>query len=547
MSNKNTLGRIAGLTKAYFGDPHRYEKEMKKLVKEGKDTGDIFLLGCAYRELAVAYALLGKRDDILKCSAKAVALLKDSNEHEIVAKAYGTLGYAYFAQENFQMALANYDRAYHIQKKHRIRGKNTLGMLNNIATCYAVMGDRKMCIRLLNECIERAKTEDPGNYTSLYGYHANIADCLELEEDYGKACEVLASMSDWIEKVQIQNMVHDYHIRRAIALYLNGDESEGNRWFDSSLDLIEKNGIPKDLYDEQVLFDCFRKVLRILVKKKDRERAKRIVVLMEEYNEKRTDSIDRLIFYRALSDYYGGFGDFEKAAIYYAKLDELYEERLDELRSIQLNVHRMIRGADSEIQRLTDKISKDAVKLSREPLTQLLNRTALLHVSSEFIELAKAKKETVGAIFIDIDYFKQCNDSYGHAFGDNIIKEVAQACRKEEKTTIRFARYGGDEFFGLARGLKDEDLIEIAKRICNRIKELNIPNESNPNEHRVTLSVGIANVTVTEHTNTLIDIANFADKALYHAKDTGRNAIYFLDHSRSSEKDKDAIFVRIDF
>ena len=547
MSNKKTLERLNKTVALHIGDPHRYEKEMKKLIKEGKETGDFFLLGCAYRELAVAYALLGKRDDILKCSAKSVALLKDCKEPETLAKAYGTLGYAYFAQENFQMALVNYDRAYHIQKKHRIRGRNTLSMLNNIATCYAVMGDHRMCIRLLNECIERAKVEDPDNYTSLYGYHANIVDCLELEEEYGKACDVLASMNDWIEKVKIRNMVHDYHIRRATALYLNGKKAEGNRWFDSSLDMIEKNGIPKDLYDEQVLFDCFRKVLHILVGAKDRERAKRIVDLMEDYYAKKEDAIDRLIFCRSLSDYYGGFGEYEKAAVYYAELDELYEKRLDELRSIQLNVHRMIRGADSEIHKLTEKISKDAVRLSREPLTQLLNRTALLHLSSEFINIAKDSKETIGAIFIDIDYFKQCNDTYGHALGDKIIKEVAQACRKEEKANVRFARYGGDEFFGLAHGLKDEDLTEMAVRICNRIKNLNIPNEKNPNEHRVTLSVGIANVAVTEHTNTLIDIANFADKALYHAKNSGRNAIYFLDHSRSGEKKKDAIFVRIDF
>ena len=546
MSNKNTIERIAKLSASYLGDPHRYEKEMKRLVKEGKETGDFFLLGCAYRELAIAYALLGRRDDILKCSAKAVALLKDSNAHDIVAKAYGTLGYAYFAQENFQMALVNYDRAYHIQKKHRIHGKNTLSMLNNIATCYAVMGEYKMCIKLLNECIERAKIEDPQNYTSLYGYNANMADCYESIEDYDKACEVMASMSDWIEKVKVQNMIHDYHIRYAIALYLAGKKTEGNRRFDSSLDLIEKNGIVKDLYDEQVLFDCFRKVIHILVKNKDKERAKRIVNLMEDYYKRKEDAIDRLIVCRSLSEYYGGFGEYEKAAVYYAELDALYEKRLDELRFIQLNVHKMIRGADTEIQRLTEKISKDAVKLSKEPLTQLLNRTALLHVSSEFINVAKENNETVGAIFIDIDYFKQYNDTYGHSYGDTIIKEVAQACRKEEKANIRFARYGGDEFFGLTRGLKDEELIEIAKRICHRIKKLNISNENNPSEHRVTLSVGIANVAITNHTNTLIDIANFADKALYHAKNTGRNAIYLIDHSRSSAKNKDAIFVRVD-
>lgn len=180
-------------------------------------------------------------------------------------------------------------------------------------------------------------------------------------------------------------------------------------------------------------------------------------------------------------------------------------------------------------------------------MTKLFNRAALLKISSEFIAAAAKKKQKIGAIFIDIDYFKECNDTYGHAKGDEIIKEVAAACKAEEASNIRFARYGGDEFFGITRGLDDKEVADTARRICRRIRKADIPNEKNPHGQRITLSAGVVNVAITDRTDTIIEIANYADKAVYYAKNAGKNAIYLLDHDRSGKNGKTAGFIKIDF
>ena len=78
-------------------------------------------------------------------------------------------------------------------------------------------------------------------------------------------------------------------------------------------------------------------------------------------------------------------------------------------------------------------------------------------------------------------------------------------------------------------------MIAIAQRICERIRKADIPNELNPNGHRVTLSMGVVNVPVTHHTDTIIEIANYADKAVYHAKNTGKNRICFLEHGKKKD------------
>ena len=207
---------------------------------------------------------------------------------------------------------------------------------------------------------------------------------------------------------------------------------------------------------------------------------------------------------------------------------------MDEQKGSQCKAYIKMKLATSELDNLNKKIKEKDVLASREPLTGLLNRTALLKVASDFMDIASKKKQKVGAIFIDIDYFKECNDTYGHTKGDEIIKLVADICKKEENENIRFARYGGDEFFGITHGLKDEAVIEIAKRICDIIRQKAIPNEHSPYK-QITLSVGVINVNVKENTETIIDMVKFSDKAMYHAKNDGKNTIYLLDHQDGNE------------
>ncbi len=93
-------------------------------------------------------------------------------------------------------------------------------------------------------------------------------------------------------------------------------------------------------------------------------------------------------------------------------------------------------------------------------------------------------------------------------------------------------------------------MTDIAARICDRIRKADIPNEKNPNGHRVTLSVGVANVRISGQTDTIIEIANYADKAVYYSKNAGKNCIHLLEYGRKddeSKEGKEARFVRIDF
>ena len=427
-------------------------------------------------------------------------------------------------------------------KKHRLKGQTRIRALNSLSVSYHEAGDCKSSIRFLTECLELINTEDREDVVGRAMYTLNLAECHKDSGELEKAREVLASMAPWIDEVPYSPVVCDYYLRYAINAYQRGDREKGDGFMDRAFGLIPEDSFPHPIYDD------LRLASHILSHSGDRERAGRILKLMTVYAEKNKDPMPQLFACRMMADYYHSFGEYERAADYYGRCEELNERRANELKTMHLQLHKRMLDTDAEIRALKRKMRRSEELITREPLTGLLNRSALLTLSAEFIAAAERRKQKVGGIFIDIDFFKECNDTYGHARGDEIIREVARACRREETANIRFARYGGDEFFGITRGLTDAEVTDVACRICRSIREADLPHEKNPNGGRITLSAGVVNVAITEHTDTIIEIANYADKAVYYAKNAGKNAVYLLDYDGSvDKKGRNAAFVNIPF
>ena len=538
MKKNKSLIEVQNTVEKYDGDKQKLIRELKRLIREGQKAGDVLQVGAAYYYVAIAHYDLGEPDELITNAIKAAELLKDTDAHELLAKAYIALAYAYGEHENHQMALAAGEKAHEIVKRHRIRGRTKLIALNNLASCYHSVGECKTSIRLLNECITQIETDTPEDYSNLLMFTLNLADSCQDAGETEKAGELLARVAPWLEKADEDPMVCDYFLRRASVSYKLGDTQTGDRFVDEALARIPQDVYPLPLYDD------LRSVSEELLARGDLAREARIFAWITAYADKVESTLEKLVAVRAMANHYKGVGETDRAMAYFMQADELHEERARDLTRMQLNVYRQQQEADAEIRSLKKKMRKNEEMISLEPMTKLLNRSALLKAASEFIEAAKKRKQKVGAIFLDIDFFKECNDTYGHARGDEIIRAVARVCKKEESANVRFARYGGDEFFGLTRGLSDEAVLEIARRICRRIREADLPNEKNPQGGRITLSVGVANAAITDRTDTIIEIANFADKALYHAKNTGKNAIWLLDYD---ESDKKAEFVRVEF
>ncbi len=169
-----------------------------------------------------------------------------------------------------------------------------------------------------------------------------------------------------------------------------------------------------------------------------------------------------------------------------------------------------------------DQKSKELEFLAtRDPMTGCLNRRAFNESLDERIELASTRSHSLVCMMVDIDHFKRINDNYGHAMGDTVIKFVADTIQAKIRPTDLLARYGGEEFCLVLDDLDLERARVIAERI--RLAVMEGDPSSFASSIKVTSSFGLSvwNRSLADKE----ELINNADKALYRAKESGRNRV----------------------
>jgi diguanylate cyclase (GGDEF)-like protein len=159
-----------------------------------------------------------------------------------------------------------------------------------------------------------------------------------------------------------------------------------------------------------------------------------------------------------------------------------------------------------------------------DPLTGLHNRRHFDTICAMEWERARRDRKPLTLLFVDVDYFKSYNDRHGHRAGDDCLAVVGNAIgRSMHRPADLAARYGGDEFVVLLPDTDVEGALDVSRRILAAINGLNIPHGASPLD-RVTASIGVAQlVPGPEHTSQ--DLLELADRALYAAKQAGRNRV----------------------
>ena len=159
-----------------------------------------------------------------------------------------------------------------------------------------------------------------------------------------------------------------------------------------------------------------------------------------------------------------------------------------------------------------------------DQLTGLPNRRSCDLRFNEEWDRAKREDSTISMLMIDIDRFKNYNDTYGHQQGDIALQEFATTVRHDLHRTIDFVgRWGGEEFMVLLSKTGVKGANEVAERIRKHIEEMEIPS-LNEAASKITVSIGI-NTSKVDSADTSHDFFSGADKALYAAKISGRNRV----------------------
>jgi diguanylate cyclase (GGDEF)-like protein/putative nucleotidyltransferase with HDIG domain len=161
-----------------------------------------------------------------------------------------------------------------------------------------------------------------------------------------------------------------------------------------------------------------------------------------------------------------------------------------------------------------------------DSMTELPNHRALLSRLSEEVERAKRFKQPLSLCFIDVDAFKQINDSLGHQMGDEVLREIGSILRANARQIDIVARYGGEEFVILLPGTWTDDAFLFAERLREAIAITVIRPHENV-DIRLSVSIGVAGL--PEHASDRESLLKLADDAVYVAKRSGRNQVHLFD------------------
>ena len=156
----------------------------------------------------------------------------------------------------------------------------------------------------------------------------------------------------------------------------------------------------------------------------------------------------------------------------------------------------------------------------RDPLTELYNRRFMLEAFEQALNRAERHKSCLAVLMIDLDHFKNFNDSYGHEAGDKVLVMVAKQFKINLRLEDIACRYGGEEFCILCPDTGVREAHVLAEKLRKCVAEQKIKYQDNYLE-KVTLSIGIS--IYPNHGNSSNELIQQADKALYNAKDQGRN------------------------
>ena len=218
--------------------------------------------------------------------------------------------------------------------------------------------------------------------------------------------------------------------------------------------------------------------------------------------------------------YYKSQNDMEKyknASVRFYELIMMMEEESRHMIANMIGIRNSLERVKKQNALLVKKSETDA-------LTGLANRYKLTEYSQMLMDDAFRDQVSYAIEILDIDYFKEYNDNYGHQAGDACIKQVADQLSKMQGSHIFCARYGGDEFVVIYKGLSRDEVFSQARNLKKDIERLQIRHEYSKSSSIVTIFQGIC-IAVPTEADRGWDFLHQADDYLYQIKRKGRNAI----------------------
>lgn len=420
------------------------------------------------------YHIIYDEQNALQYYLEALALGERFGDIQQICNTWNNIADMFQSHGAFEEAKQYYLRAYEAMVSHQCKDSRLLFMiLHNLAEVTGLYGDAEMMEQ-----------------------HLALGEALELGSDSEKMLNQLSMMSG-----------------RCVQAALCGEREKAVEIAERIFEL----GLHK-LEDRYFVMELLLPAAQALVNLGEAECSKRYITLLSDYSSlNETNFAQRLLRLRIL--YAETFSDAEERNAsyrdYYHKMQSILNVedgvRVNGMKA-KIHLQEAIRKQEStqeENKRLEDAVNVDA-------LSGICNRR---YFDSHMGETAESP---FGIIMLDIDYFKEFNDNYGHIKGDSVLRKIGAVLKAGTSANIQPCRYGGDEFACICHNCTGREIEHYITLLCRQVKKLNLLHEHSGCAKQVTLSIGYC----CSDADTVVDpqkILDGADRALYLAKTEGRN------------------------
>lgn len=492
-----------------------------KLERYAEENNEGFLKGFSLFYRGFNRYLNAQLEQGMEELSSALNLLITSQAWGMAAHTYNSMGNIADFQGDISLAIDCYIKGLALAKEHNIPSME-YNVRTNIANVYIGLDAYEDAAAMLQECerlLESSLKEAMPKAPQLAAT-ANITNCYIRMNETDKAKVSLERLKGMCEddpsttnqllisvlETQLFHATGEIEKRDAAINRLKELELRSMDVYDALSELTQH----AELLLEINKFDQFLELID------------RIQTLAESPN------IEKRILDLQLK-YYTKVGNQQKLAEmamkYYVAAEHREEERN---KIVSHNIITRIRLDEEESRRKEVEISNLQLKQKseRDALTGMNNRYKLNELAELAFHRAYLNATPLTVEILDIDCYKEFNDTYGHQAGDDCLVRIAEAIRSlEEFTGVHTARYGGDEFVIIYEEYSRADVEKFAQRLKNKIQALNIEHKSSCVSNCITISQGLFQMTPVGSSK-IWDYLYGADMALYHVKANGRNNFF---------------------
>lgn len=503
-------------------DNDRVLEYCHKIIELADETGDEDALGFAYFYIGEVEYLTNSIDEMFDSMLNALRYLGNSGQWYLAARVYNVMGITSVSRGNTVAAMEYYMSGLYICEEHDVKSVQSsielnLGYLHLDAGVYKEA--EEYFLKAYNEYV-RTPAEKRRNET-LTMIYTNLATCNLLADELDKAKEYIGRLKDECQ-ASFGNMDYIYVECLEVRFHhICGDYESRDKIIDDVKRRLSGNVLIMDIFDD--IYDFCNLMIEI-----DRlEVMQEIIEKLDEPIKKTQINNLKRKFITLKIKLYMKNGDKEAcdgALISFFELSEKLEKDKQKMIASILHVRNSVDKMEDK-QRVLEAEKLKLLEMSEtDQLTGIANRYRLVQYAQASLERCKRERIPLSYEVLDIDYFKQYNDTYGHQVGDECIKAVAGILSDIQNDSIFAARYGGDEFVVIYVGMSVVEVVRTAEVLKRRVQELGSVYKGTGVDVGVTISQGICHC-IPEEDSKDRDYLYSADIMLYNVKRKKRNGI----------------------